>query len=273
MDGDSAQDCILIYLETRKEPNNFSTKLTKSRYTEKGQMPEPNTSWPEGVQGAVSLTYDGSRLGHLELVAPALRKMGVHATFFVDLHSALQHVYGWRSVVANGHELGNGCLLNSGDLLSWTPQMIAEEIASTDEGIQDVFGPSRHCPFAFPFGPPICGGYQDYRDVLTKADRIARSGNDGFNDPENCRFQYLSCIRADGLTGSELISLTADAIRSGEWIIWTFEGIGEGENAVDLGAHQSLLLWLSAHPDIWTSPLGTVSEYLKSHRKAQFHVV
>lgn len=236
-------------------------------------MPDVEMIWPEGVQGAVSLTYDGSRLGHLELVVPVLRKTGMHATFFVDLHLALEHVYGWRSVVASGHELGNGCLLNSGDLLSWTPSMIGEEIASSDEGIQDVFGPIKQCPFAFPFGPTICGGYHDYREVIGHPNRFVRSGNDGFNSPRNCNFQYLTCIRAADMSGPELISLASEAVRNGDWIIFAFEGIGEGENAIDLGAHQSLILWLSAHQDIWIAPVGTISQFLKTHRKSQFRVV
>ena len=46
-------------------------------------MPE-QPFWPEGIQGAVSLTFDDALETHLDTAIPCLDDHGFHGTFYVN---------------------------------------------------------------------------------------------------------------------------------------------------------------------------------------------
>lgn len=75
---------------------------------------EASFSWPQHYQAAVSLSYDDGLMSQLNHAIPALDKHGFKASFFLTLSNPNIQVTleQWRSIAANGHELGNHTLFH-----------------------------------------------------------------------------------------------------------------------------------------------------------------
>ena len=63
--------------------------------------------WPEGIEMAISLTFDDARLSQIDKGIPILNSFGVKATFYVNPDGMLKRVDGWKEAVSNGHDIGN----------------------------------------------------------------------------------------------------------------------------------------------------------------------
>ncbi|MBX7132854.1 MAG: polysaccharide deacetylase family protein [Fimbriimonadaceae bacterium] len=193
----------------------------------------------------VSLTFDGTSLGHLEVAAPLLEQHGMRGTFYADPATLLTHVEGWRAVAGRGHEIGNGCLVGAaqpdGSLPQWPLQTVADEIDISDALLSDLFPTVEHRSFGYPWGNPVCGTGEDYRFAVKAHYAVARSGTEGRNLPVKTDPLYIRTILAEGHSGEDLIRLAKPAIEGKEWVVFAFRGIGEGEAAVDLSAFQMLL--------------------------------
>ena len=73
-------------------------------------MTQKNVSpWPEGCQGAISLSFDDARPSQPEIAIPMLKEYGLLATFYIKPRGddwKQQYAY-WREVGLAGHEIGN----------------------------------------------------------------------------------------------------------------------------------------------------------------------
>ena len=79
-------------------------------YKAVAQHPETQRFWPEGVRGAVSLSFDDGMPSQLKNAIPALDRYGFKGTFYVNPNYSidwLRNIPAWSRVLANGHELGN----------------------------------------------------------------------------------------------------------------------------------------------------------------------
>ncbi|MFC2090905.1 polysaccharide deacetylase family protein, partial [Bacteroidota bacterium] len=76
-----------------------------------------NFSWPENYTSAVVLTYDDGLDCHLDVAVPALDAHGFKSTFYCtgDSPSLDNRMDDWRTIVKNGHELGNHTLFHPCD--------------------------------------------------------------------------------------------------------------------------------------------------------------
>ena len=63
--------------------------------------------WPDGKKIAVSLTFDDGRTSQVDEGTALLDQYGVKATFFVMPGSVEKRLVGWKTALANGHEIGN----------------------------------------------------------------------------------------------------------------------------------------------------------------------
>ena len=91
------------------------------RAVKEQEMPGPYTevagaagerAWPEGRQGAVSLTFDDGRASQLEKVVPIMQEYGLLGTFYVNPRGKTEDEWrarleSWRAVQDAGHEVGN----------------------------------------------------------------------------------------------------------------------------------------------------------------------
>lgn len=200
------------------------------------------------TRGKVTLTFDGTRLGHLEVVAPLLDRFGFLGTFFADPAHLLQSARDWQEVALRGHEIGNGCLVDAaladGALPSWTLDAVAGEIAETEDLLADLFPDVPGRSFGYPIGIPACAD-GDYRTVVRDRYAVARAGIDGLNPPD-ADPTYLRALFPESWTGSEMIEMARKGLAKGDWVVFAFDGVGEGRRAVDLAAVRELLEWLQS---------------------------
>jgi len=83
--------------------------------------------WPNGVRGAVSLTYDDALDGHHEYVGPLLAQFDLRGTFNLNCGpSVYRHTEKWSKLAKAGHELGNHsihhpCRKDNDFDMSWVP--------------------------------------------------------------------------------------------------------------------------------------------------------
>jgi hypothetical protein len=219
------------------------------------------------ARGQVSLTFDGCLQGHLELVAPLLAARNLPATFYAYPTNVLACLRAWEEVAANGNEIGNGCLLGAtqtdGSLPNWPLQAVADEIESCDLLLAELFGTDSRRTFAYPWGSPICGLGDDYRFAVKARHAHARSGVEGHNRLGSTDFSYLRAVLSNDLSGPKLIQLASAGLADKEWVIFAFEGIGEGERAIDLHAFKELIAWLP--PDLVRNVQDGVESWQSRH--------
>lgn len=237
-----------------------------------------NWTWPENCKGAISLTYDGTLRSHSELALSQLDLAGIKGTFFADPVTLLDSLPIWRTAYESGHEISNGCLIPAacadGSLSAWTPEMIDDEISSTEGLLHELFPGRRRIAFGYPWGLPRCMDLVDYRELVIARDLVARSGEAGTNNPVSCSLGYLKAIPTNSLSGEEMIHIAMDTMLKGEWGVFSFASIGEGENGVDARAHKRLAKWLSEQrTEIWTDTLSNVAFWVETTRARHFRLV
>jgi hypothetical protein len=73
---------------------------------------------------------------------------------------------------------------------------------------------------------------------------VVRSGVFGLNGPE-VDPQRVKAVLCDELDSHELVSYARRAVDEGLWVVFAFEGIGDGERGIDAAAHRDLCLYLA----------------------------
>lgn len=227
--------------------------------------------WPDGVRAAVSLTYDGADFSHHQLVWPSLRARRIRATFFMDPAALIQDPRPWFKMSSEGAEIGNGCLLAAagfdGSLPLWTPVMVADEIETTEQLLDELNIGERPRPFAFPPGQPVCADRQDYREVIAAEGRVARGGLDGWNHPGSCDFSFLRMVRAEGFDARDLIEIVSRAARNEGWVILAFGPVANSGEGTKPDDHERLLAFLAEAGDLWVDTLGAVGKRLQQQTR------
>lgn len=235
-------------------------------------------AWPDGLAAAVSLSYDGTLLCHLETVVPHLDRYGLRGTFYAVPERLLEALKPWQEVQLRGHEIANGCLFPwasaDGSLDAWTLEMVAADIGDAESLIEESFPSQRNWSFAFPCGHPRCARGQDYREIVEAFAGVARSGIDGFNIGPSCDIRYLKRVYCSGFECHEILSMVQMAIDRGEWAILAFEGVGVGDRAVDASSHERLCEFLDSVRDrVWLDPVVSIGNRLRTYRGQRYHLV
>lgn len=210
----------------------------------------------------VSLTYDGTQLCHSETVLPHLDAFDLKATFYADPLPLLESLPIWKVAVKRGHEVANGCLIGSvdgsGDLDSWTPEMVGDDVDETDRMLAELFPGQSVYSFGYPWVTGGAYGISYLRRIIEERHSVCRSGEQGTNDLEDVDLSYLKCVPMDDASASQMIEVVRSSVRNGEWIILAFEGIGSGEPSIDASAHLGLCSWIADNRELFE--VLTVSE-------------
>jgi sialate O-acetylesterase len=251
--------------------------------------PQPAASvfrWPDGQQGAVTLSYDDAIVSHFESVAPQLEKAGLRGTFYisVDRPGFSRHIDRWRRVAAAGHELGNHSLFHpcrkdrpdehtwlSDDynLSEYSPDRWIREMRVANLVLRLVDGKTERT-----FGNTCCDnsiGPLDDRTCLEELiPKLFVAGRGEFVrkpiDPAGANLPALGHYGADGRSFEQLRSEIEAAVRQGKWIFYMFHGVGKGTHNLYIEAeeHRKLIAYLSANKDrTWTAPAVDVAKYLR----------
>lgn len=246
--------------------------------------------WPNGTQGAVTLSYDDAVPTHFELVAPALEAAGLRATFYitVDNNGFRNNIESWRKVARAGHELGNHSLFHpcrkdtpdqhpwlsdEYNLSKYTPDRWIREMRVANCTLQLVDGKSKRT-----FGNTCCDNSVGPLDNQTSLENlipqlfVAGRGQliSKAIDPAGANFAALGHYSGDGRTFEQLRDEIEAAVKEGKWIFYMIHGVGEGSHTfyIDAKEHQKLLDYLHASRHrIWTAPAVEVATYVKEHSK------
>lgn len=233
--------------------------------------------WPDGIQAAVSLTYDRPGPGALDVIMPGLNQHDLTATFYIEPADVVLDIRRWREIASQGHEIGNGGLLAAakpdGSLPHWLLEPISHCLDLAEECIEELFPDQGEHSMAYPRGTPRCAGGLDYREVVVATGLVARSGIEGFNSPESCDIYYLARTSAGNLSAQDLINLTCTAVERGLWMIAVFESFGSEVGMTSVEAHFEYCSWLAQAKDrVWVDTVIRGARAVEYAERSQLHL-
>ncbi|RZJ97765.1 MAG: polysaccharide deacetylase [Brevundimonas sp.] len=243
-------------------------------------LPAQATEWPNGARAAVVLTYDDAATSQLDHAVPALDAAGFKGTFFLSAPKPAD-VERWRAVAAEGHELGNHTIFHPCSAASFpAPARYTSEAYTIDEMLKEIEqmnvtltaldGRPTH-GMATPCGQSVAGGV-DYLEALRAASLVTYvrgvnvtpadlRADVGTMDPMHVPARGFPV----GVTGPQLIELAQGAVEGGGMAVYLFHGVGGDHLQVTLEAHQALIDWLKANPDVWVTTLQGAMDWAKAH--------
>ena len=249
-------------------------------------MVQPSdTSWPEGCQGAVSLTFDDGLSSQLEIAVPMLNEHDLKATFYVNPRGDdwREKMAPWREVAKFGHEVGNHtvnhpCSRNfsgniTGGLESMTLADIETDIVEAQRRFKEGIPESESHTFCYPCYMDFVGegsSRRSYVPIVARHFPAARGKGELANHPAACDLHYLSSWPAERMSGAELVGLAARSASEGRWGILTFHGIHQGHLPIADVDLRELCEFLARNRDrIWTATVAEVAERIIAWRKKE----
>ena len=245
--------------------------------------------WPNGCQGAVSLSFDDGSQSQLDIAIPILKEYDLLGTFYINPRGDdwKERLQPWREVALAGHEVGNHtiqhiCSRNFG----WGPSKTLEEI-TLDDIDADVVEADRRLNELLPeqlvrtFCYPCYQSYvgegptrQSYVPIIAKHFPAARGMGEAANHSELTDLHYLSAsVVAGWMSGVDLCGIVELAPEQSRWMILAFHGFQQEPSAGQVlrGTYHSsplpadsfreLCEYLAIHRDqIWTAPVVTVAQ-------------
>ena len=217
---------------------------------------------------AISLSYDGADLSHLETVLPCLAENDLRATFYVTETGLLEHPREWQAAQNEGHEIGCHSLFESadayGNLPKWTLENVEADLRDARKLITELFPRQSDFSFAYPGVEAMCMTVPyhptptPYRQVVDRLFSVARSAKEGLVDPPTADMHELNCVDARDLSLDDLLVAGETAMFEARWAIFTFRGVGVGEGAVNAAAHAEFCAWLGERREVFR--IGPVFE-------------
>jgi sialate O-acetylesterase len=245
-------------------------------------------SWDDGIDAAVSLTYDDGLPIHCSLVGPLLRQHAMHATFYPPIESDLRlHPDVWRRLAAEGNELGNHTVFHPCrqdpshpyawlderyDLRRYSAAQMKTELELANLVLHLLDGETERsygntcCDTSIGSGateqslePLLQEMFIAARGALTNRIAAPAHGIDLFN---------IGCIDVAGWTLDRLQSLVNEARAQRGWAVLMIHGIGRGTHDlyIDSGVHERFIVWLAGQPALWVASVREVARHIERQR-------
>jgi peptidoglycan/xylan/chitin deacetylase (PgdA/CDA1 family) len=235
-------------------------------------------AWPEGVRGAVSLTFDDARLSQPDVGLPILDEYGVKATFYVSPEPMKKRLAAWKKAVADGHEIGNHSLRHpcTGNfpwarhkaLEDYTLKQMAEELEAANAEVEGALG-VRPATFAYPCGQTFVGRGTKLESYVPLVAEMFVAGRgwlgEGANDPGFCDPAQLLGMELDGLDFAAAKKLIDAAVEDGMWLVFAGHEIGEGERQTVRADTLRAICEYAKDPanGIWIDTVENVARYVR----------
>lgn len=240
-------------------------------------------AWPGGARAAVSLAYDDALNSQLDHAIPALNKLGLKASFYLQLSSPTvsARMADWRAAAQRGHELGNHTLFHqcSGvgpgrgwvqphrDLAKTSAQQMKDQILLGNVLLHAIDG-RRERTFTAPCTDPLAAGVPYL--PLVKSEFVAIKSSVASAVPVSMRSVDPYAVQVFApvdLSGKQLIDMVKAAGARGTMVNFTFHGIGGDHLSVSREAHQELLTFLAENRKVyWTDTFLSIMKHVKSQQ-------
>jgi peptidoglycan/xylan/chitin deacetylase (PgdA/CDA1 family) len=251
-------------------------------------MAAQKSPWPEGIRGAVSITFDDGMPSQLATALPAMDKHGLKGTFYLCAsEKAVPKLSAWKDVAKRGHEIGNhtahhpcpeNVLEPSRSGLPVLEEMSVEEyeaeMLEAARGIAELAPAQKATSFAYPCYEPFVGRGAGRASVVPLVARHCIAGR-GFgeapfaNDPWRADLSHLWAWPCERKGAPELIGLVEHAVAQGRWAVLVFHGVHEGHLSVGAGDFEALCTHLARPGNgIWTAPVAEIARHLVEARKS-----
>ncbi|MCY4546273.1 MAG: polysaccharide deacetylase family protein [Gemmatimonadetes bacterium] len=240
--------------------------------------------WPDGYEGAVSLTFDDGMRSQLEVALPILAENGLRATFYVNSRGPDWRglLAPWKAVAEAGHEVGNhtvshpcSCAFKESRadcLETMTLDDMEWEIGEGKRRISEAIPEQVDFTFCYPCYHAHVGEGPDRRSyvpVVARHHVAGRGKGDYANHPLTADLHHLYSFPVERRATSEMIGLVEVAAGQNRWAVLTFHGISEGHLSVTESDFTGLCNFLREHRDrIWTAPVVTVARSIHAWRSA-----
>ncbi len=273
--------------------------LAKDRNIKGGVMASQKNSspWPNGCQGAVSLTFDDGSQSQLDIAIPILREYNLLGTFYINPRADdwKERLTPWRDVALAGHEVGNHtinhiCSRNFGwgpnakSLETSTLEQIEADVVEAEKRLNELIPEQPIRTFCYPCYQNYVGEgatRQSYVPVIAKYFPAGRGKGEAANHPLFTDLHYLaSWTMAGWMSGSQLYGFAEAAAKQERWGILTFHGLQEGPGSLwvpgssyhgsplSADSFRELCEYLAKHRErIWTAPVVTVAQQIITWRK------
>lgn len=243
----------------------------------------PAFAWPQGVRGALSLTFDDSRPSQVDQGVPLFNRFGVHATFYVMPAVVSQRQAAWRQAVAEGHEAGghtishpctgNFCFAASPCTLEeMTLERLEAELVESNAQIEALVG-VRPVSFAYPCGQKFVGRGERLRSYVPLVARHYLTGrgwrDEYFNAPDRCDLAQLAGVEFDGLTYEQVRLQIAAAAQTGNWLVLAGHDIGAEDRAqvTRVSTLEAICAYCRDPANgIWIDTVGAIGAYIRQAR-------
>lgn len=258
-----------------------SANLPASPFRTDVENQDESKPW-KGKKCAVVLTYDDALNVHLDNVIPALDSLSLKGTFYLTASSDAsgKRIKDWRTIAANGHELGNHTLYHpcdaTGPGMSWVKpeydlskyslSRIQDEIKMCNAYLKAIDGQDKRT-FAFTCGhKKVAEG--EFNQTLSDEFVAARSVRHEMHGFDEQNLMDIDCYGMAGETGEKMIELVKQAQKDGKLLVFLFHGVG-GEHALNVSAqaHSQLVHYLKENEkDIYIDTMLNVAEHIKKIR-------
>lgn len=242
-------------------------------------LPSP---WPEGCQGAISLTFDDGIPSQLRVALPMLEDAGLRATYYLcpGGDSWPERLAPWRELAQRGHEIGNHSLSHTcsrnfsddpsyGGLEAMTLETIEADVLEAERRLREVIPECAQRSYCYPCYQAFVGhgaARRSYVPVIARHFVAARGLGESANSPANCDLHYLWSWDVNRLNGAALVGL-AERACAGRWVILTFHGIHQGHLSVADVDFRELIAFLSRNRErLWVAPMVDVAKRVAEWR-------
>lgn len=245
-----------------------------------------NFTWPEGVRGTLSLTFDDGRASQIDSGLPLFDRFEVKATFYSTPAALERRPDDWRAAVANGHEVGghtitHPCSANFGftangraPLEEMTLDQMEAELRDSNDRIEALLG-VRPVSFAYPCGQKFVGRGENLRSYVPLVARHYLTGrgwrDEYFNAPARCDLAQLGGVEMDGVDFEMIRPQLEKAAATGNWLILAGHDIGDSprRQSTPVSTLEAICEYCRdpVH-GIWLDTAGTIGAYVRSRRVA-----
>ena len=240
--------------------------------------------WPDGIQGAVSLTFDDGHETHIQNAIPTLDRHGLKGTFYINpgrganWESLLPE---WKKASVDGHEMGNHtcdhpCSCNFRFHDDYCLEKLSlDDIADTidrattamDEAFPEQNGKRSYCYPCYQSHVGSGSNRQSYVPLVAQRFKVGRGGGERANNPDLIDLSYVWSWAVEDVSGQKLVDYVEKAVEQGQWAIICMHGIGGGHLAISTEALAEACDHLARHRDrIWTDTAIGATDYIIDRR-------